>query len=201
MLRPSSPRLPLLQDVDPGSELGQLLGLTMARDGQPLNIFAVLAHHPRLLKRFNLLGGLLINKGELPAREREIAILRVGWNARAEYEFGQHTLIGAEAGLTSEEISAIGSDECLEVHDWTDGDRDLIVMADELCADDCVSDLTFARLRQRWTEAELVELVMCVGFYRMVSGFLNTMGVPLDDGVPGWPQSTEGAKALDDSLD
>lgn len=186
-MRPSSPRLPLLKDVDPDSELGQLLDLTLSRHGEPLNIFAVLAHNPKLMKRFNLLGGLLINKGLLPPREREIVILRIGWNAQSEYEFGQHILIGREAGLTDDEIDALGSDTCLEDHPWADEDRDLVVMADELCADDCVSDLTFARLRQRWNEAELVELVICAGFYRMVSGFLNTMGVPLDDGVSGWP--------------
>lgn len=102
-----------------------------------MNIFTMLGHHPKLLKRFNLMGGFLLTG--------------------------------------------------LDDHDWSDDDRDLIVMADELCADDCVSDITFARLRQRWSEAELVELVICAGFYRLVSGFLNTMGVPLDEGVPGWP--------------
>ena len=35
--------------------------------------------------------------------------------------------------------------------------------------------------------AELIELVIVAGFYRMVSGFLNTMGVELDPGVPSWP--------------
>jgi 4-carboxymuconolactone decarboxylase len=42
-------------------------------------------------------------------------------------------------------------------------------------------------LQADWTEAELLELVMVAGMYRMVSGFLNTMGVQLDEGVPGWP--------------
>ena len=50
-----------------------------------------------------------------------------------------------------------------------------------------MGDATWAALRGRWNEAELVELVAMAGFYRMVSGFLNTMGVPLDDGVPPWP--------------
>jgi alkylhydroperoxidase family enzyme len=61
-------------------------------------------------------------------------------------------------------------------------------MADELCEDDCVGDDTFAALAERWNEAELVELIVCAGFYRMVSGLLNSFGVPLDDGVPGWPE-------------
>ncbi|MEZ5229575.1 MAG: carboxymuconolactone decarboxylase family protein [Acidimicrobiales bacterium] len=59
------------------------------------------------MKRFNLLGGFLLNKGLIPAREREIVILRVGWNAQAVYEFGQHTLIGKQTGLTDDEIAAI----------------------------------------------------------------------------------------------
>ena len=179
-----------LSDLDPESELATLLGSSMANaDGQPLNIFAVLAHHPKLLKRFNLFGGFLLNKGLIPPREREIVILRVGWNAGAVYEFGQHTLIGTEAGLTAEEIAALASPSCLDDHPWDDPDRDLIRMADELCDDDCVSEITFARLAHRWDEAQLVELVICAGFYRLVSGFLNTMAVPLDRGVPGWPTS------------
>ncbi len=190
--RPAAPRIPLVTEVDPDSELGEILGKSMTSDGEPLNIFGALAHHPKLFKRFNLMGGFLLNKGLLPAREREIVILRVGWNARAMYEFGQHTIIGRNAGLTDEEIEALATDDPDlrggdRGHRWSDADRDLIALADELCADDCVTDKTFARLSARWNEAELVELVVCAGFYRLVSGFLNTMGVPLDPGVPGFP--------------
>lgn len=185
----SHPRLPLvdLASLEPGSELEQMLSAALSHDGRPFNIFAVLAHHPKLMKRFNLFGGFLLNKGLVPDREREIVILRVGSNTGSVYEFGQHTIIGAQAGLTGEEITALASPSCLDDHPWADPDRDLIRMADELCADDYVSQLTFARLAHHWNEAQLVELVLCAGFYRMVSGFLNTMEVPLDDGIPGWP--------------
>jgi alkylhydroperoxidase family enzyme len=60
-------------------------------------------------------------------------------------------------------------------------------MADELAADDCVSDATWNALATRWSDAELVELLVVAGFYRLVSGFLNSAGVQLDDGVPGFP--------------
>jgi alkylhydroperoxidase family enzyme len=62
-------------------------------------------------------------------------------------------------------------------------------MADDLSADDCVSDATWATLATRWSDAELVELLVVAGFYRLVSGFLNSAGVQLDDGVPGFPGS------------
>ena len=63
----------------------------------------------------------------------------------------------------------------------------LIALADDLHAADCVSNGTWLALSDRWSEAELVELLIVAGFYRLVSGFLNSAGVQLDDGVPGFP--------------
>ncbi len=180
--RPTSPRIHPVQD--PGDEVAKILDQTMSLNGEPLNIFSTMAHHPWLLKKFLSLGGQLLNRGTVPDREREIVILRVGWNCQAEYEFGQHISIGLEAGLTQEEISGLTG----KAHNWSDGDAILIKMADELCADHCVSDPTYALLAQRWDETALIELVICGGFYQMVSGFLNTFGVVRDQGVPGFPQ-------------
>lgn len=181
--RPSQPRIAARTDSTP--ELDEILAGGLQIDGRPLNIFGVLAHHPKLLKRFNLLGGFLLNKGLVPERERELVILRVGWNARAEYEFGQHTVIGLRCGLSAAEIAALTNDPA--EHDWSDDDRALIALADDLAADDCVSDATWIALSRRWADDELVELLIVAGFYRMVSGFLNSTGVQLDDGVPGFP--------------
>lgn len=184
--RPAAPRIPPL-DLEPleGTELADALAKTAVRSGELLNIFRTLAHQPALLKRFNVLGGAFLAKGVLPARERELVILRVGWNCRSVYEFGQHTLIGREAGLTDEEIAALATTRA--AGPWSTEDEALIALADEICADDCASAVTFAALRRRWNDAELVELVALVGFYRMVSGFLNTMGVEPEEGLPGWP--------------
>jgi alkylhydroperoxidase family enzyme len=114
-------------------------------------------------------------------------ILRVGWNCQSVYEFGQHTLIGQRVGLSLKEIDALTKD--VSQHDWNNRDRLLIEMSDELCSDDCVSALTWDELSTHWNEAELVELVMVAGMYRLVSGFLNTMGVELDADTPGWPEA------------
>ena len=187
--RPSQPRIAPIDMGQVDGELAETLAGGLLIDGRPLNIFGVLAHHPKLLKRFNLLGGFLLNKGLIPEREREIVILRIGWNARARYEFGQHTLIGRRCGLTDAEIVALTLPAA--DHDWSDDDRALIALADELDDDDCVGDATWQRLANRWGDAELVELLVLAGFYRMVSGFLNSAGVQLDDGVPGFPERTD----------
>ncbi len=185
--RPTEPRIAPVDlaadDVDP--ELAQLLSSVLTSDGTPLNVFGTLGQHPKLLKRFNLLAGFLLNKGILPPREREVVILRIGWNAQAKYEFGQHTVIGKRVGLTDTEIAALT--KAPDAHAWSSDDAALIALCDELAEDDCVSDETWARLAQRWSDAELVELLVVAGMYRLVSGFLNSAGVQLENGVPGFP--------------
>jgi 4-carboxymuconolactone decarboxylase len=184
-LRPASPRIAPLVDLT--EELQTIMGGGInSPAGTPLNIFGTIAYHPKLLKRFMNFAGLFLNKGLLPAREREIVILRVGWNCQSVYEFGQHTVIGQRVGLSMTEMAALTKES--STHKWSDRDVALIAMSDELCADNCVSDATWKSLTTYWKEDELIELVMVAGTYRLVSGFLNTMGVELDAGTPGWPE-------------
>jgi len=184
-LRPASPRIAPLVDLT--EELQTIMGGGInSPAGTPLNIFGTIAHHPKLLKRFMNFAGLFLNKGLLPAREREIVILRVGWNCQSVYEFGQHTVIGQRDGLSLSEIGALTKKP--NEFNWSERDSALIAMSDELCTDDCVSEATWKFLTTHWKENELIELVMVAGTYRLVSGFLNTMGVELDVDTPGWPE-------------
>ncbi len=179
--RPTSPRIAPV--TDPSPEVREAMSNRISEE--PANIFKTLAHAPKVLKRFNQLGGTLLFRGTVPDREREIVILRVGSNCRSVYEFGQHTIIGRNSGITDDEIFLLTRP--VDEGAWNDDDRALIALADDLCADDCVSDATWAALTARWNDEQLVELVVCAGFYRMVSGFLNSAGVQLDPGVPSWP--------------
>ena len=183
-MRPDKPRLTPVWPLS--VELQEIMkGGINNPAGRPLNIFATMAHNPRLLKRFMPFGGYFLNKGTVPAREREIVILRVGHNTGSVYEFGQHTVIGLREGLTEPEIAALVREP--DDHGWTRKERTLIDMADEICAHDCVGERTWSALRDDWDDAQLCELVFLAGEYRMVAGFLNTMGVQLDERTPGWP--------------
>lgn len=189
MPRPDRPSAPRLHPVtNPTAEQSQVLDAAGTRPGRdPLNIFSTMVHNRRVANRAVLLGGAFLGRGTIPGREREIVVLRVGHNASAVYEFGQHVVIGRREGLLDEEIADLARDEL--TRDWSAPDRALIAMADELCADDCVGDATWAALAERYTEEQLVELVVLAGYYRMISGFLNSAGVQLDEGVPGWPDT------------
>lgn len=152
--------------------------------GGDMNIFTTLARHPKLLKRWAAFGGTLLAGGELPAREREILVLRTGANCRSEYEWGQHVRIGKDAGLTDDEIRRIFDGPAAG---WDEDDRVLIVAADELHTDARLSDPTWAALAKRYNDKQLIELLMIVGQYHLVSFTLNSLGVEREPGVEGFP--------------
>jgi alkylhydroperoxidase family enzyme len=178
----AEPRIPPLPPDERDERTAELLNGLMG--GGDMNIFTTLARHPKLLKRWAAFGGTLLAGGDLPAREREILILRTGANCRSEYEWGQHVRIGKDAGLTDDEIRRVfdGADA-----GWGDDDRALIVAADELHRDSRISDDTWAALRARYSDKQLIELLMVVGQYHLVSFTLNSLGVQREAGVEGFP--------------
>ena len=156
-------------------------GLTSS-DGRPLNIFGTLAHHPDLLKRWLVFAGHVLSKNSIPAREREILILRTGWNCRSRYEWGQHVLIGRQSGLTDDEMARIKvgwSDSA-----WSPTDRVLLRAADELHQSQSLSDEVWAGLSSAFAPEQMLDIIATVGNYHVVAMFLNSTRVPLDQGVP-----------------
>jgi 4-carboxymuconolactone decarboxylase len=154
-------------------------------DAPMLNIFATLGKNEPLAKGFYRLGGHLLQGGALPERERELVILRAGWRSGSEYEFGQHTAIGQTAGLTMDEIRRVA--DCGS-GSWGADDQALVNLVDELCDENVVSETTWRTVSSRFNDSQMLELLVLTGFYRLVSGLLNSVGVALEPNTAGWPE-------------
>ena len=145
-----------------------------------LNIFKTMAHTPKALKRFNVWGGYILGRGtSLGPRDRELLILRTGWQCRSGYEWVQHSRIGLQSGLTRQEIDAIKLGP--EAPGWTPVEAAMLRAVDELVADKFVTDATWAALGPL-SEAQRMDLVYTVAQYTQVSMILNSFGVQLDEG-------------------
>jgi 4-carboxymuconolactone decarboxylase len=153
--------------------------------GRVLNIFRTLAHHPKLLKRWLVFGNHILFKATITPRERELLILRTGWNCRAEYEWGQHVLIGKQFGITDEEIERITRGP--DAPGWDPFEATLLRAADELHSDSRIGDATWQALNARFNTQQIIDVIFTVGQYTMVSMALNSLGVQLDEGIPGFP--------------
>jgi alkylhydroperoxidase family enzyme len=149
-----------------------------AKRDQLYNIYTTLGRVPEALKAFVAWGGFVLGKSSLPERERELLILRVGWNCRSGYEWAQHARIGRSAGLTKEELTGIKRGP--DWPDWSEDDRLLLRAADELGQSQFVSDATWKALAVRFEERQLMDVVFVVAQYTQVCMILNTFGVQLD---------------------
>lgn len=175
--------------ADPDAEQAAALAKALPRaDGSPLNVFATLAHAPRLLRRVNALGGYFAVHGRTSARDRELVVLRVAGRTGSAYEAAHHRAIGAAAGLTPAEVgAALGGDEAAPdgapqpaAHPWAPADAALLRATDELVAERTVSDATWAELSATRDTAELLELLVLAGFYAMLAGVIDAAGIALD---------------------
>ena len=178
------PRIPPLPASERDEQAQELLGGVGGLTGPASNIFDTLVRHPGLFRKWMPFGGKLLT-GKLPPRDRELLILRTGWNCRSDYEWGQHVLIGRSVGLNDDEIARIVQGPGAG---WEEFERVLLTAADELHERSRISDGTWAALADRYDEKQLIELVMLVGHYHMVAFTLNTLGVEREEGVPALPE-------------
>jgi 4-carboxymuconolactone decarboxylase len=138
-------------------------------DQEPLALFRTLAHHEQLLSRFRQLGSTLLGRGLLPASDRETVIHRTTARCGAEYEWGVHAVVfaaplGLDAGWLQATWAGRSDDPA-----FSDRQRLLVDMCDELHDTATLTDKTWSALRAAYSDEELVELVCLAGFYHLVS--------------------------------
>jgi 4-carboxymuconolactone decarboxylase len=177
---PTSPRIPPLAPEDQDDQARELLSQVGGEARGTMNIFTTLVRHPGLFRRWMPFGGKLL-AGKLPARDRELLILRTGWNCHADYEWAQHVVIARRAGIGDDEIARVK--EGPDAAGWEPFDATLVRAADELHGDSVLSDATWAALVERYDERQLIEVPMLVGHYHMVAYALNSLGVQVEPGV------------------
>ena len=142
------------------------------------NLFMTMVNHPQLTKAFFAFGGHLLVHSTLPPRLREIVTLRVAWRYKAEYEWYQHVSMGKRIGLTDEEIEATKQD--IEAGIWSEADRCVLRVADQLCEQSKIDDATWGALNQFLGRREIMDLVFTIGNYVMLAWALAAFGVEVE---------------------
>src|SRR6185295_6134969 len=140
------------------------------------NIYKTLAHHVDLYNRWSPLGRFILDGSSLPPREREMVMLRMGWLCQSEYEWAQHARIAKGApGLTNADVHRIA--EGPGAAGWSDFERTLLTMVDEMRYETMISDSTWAALHAKYTDNQIIEAMYTASQYELVSMALNSLGV------------------------
>jgi AhpD family alkylhydroperoxidase len=167
-------RLPYVDPASASPEVREALEVL-----PPLNIFRTVAHADTAVRPLLRLGGAILGQGELDPRRRELAILRTAAVTGAEYEWIQHESIARGVGASDEQIAAVKAGD-LEGEAFDDDDRLVLRCTDELLRNDAIGEATFASARERLSDREILELILAVGYYRMLAGVMNSVAIDLD---------------------
>lgn len=157
-------------------------GVICAMGGKKkLNIFRMIANSENAAPEVLELGKKLSVGSTLDHVIREIVILRVGHLSQAAYEIKQHTAVAKRVGLSDELIAAIGEYPESEFP-FTEEQRGFLDFTDAVVEETSPSDELFDFAAQRLTNSQLVELVLLIGFYMLVSRVMNTFDIDLETG-------------------
>lgn len=118
--------------------------------------------------------------GRLSNRLRELVILRVGWQCRCRYEWGQHVEVALEAGVSDDEIVEVTRDSPQFADQLT---TDVIRACDEILQVGLMRDDTWRAVDSALSASQMLELMVLVGHYRMLAAVLVNAGIPLEDGI------------------
>ena len=146
-----------------------------------LNVFRTFARHPDLMRPWLAFGGYLLLASTLEPRLRELVVLRVGWQCRSPYEWGQHVIIGRKSGVLDSELQRVtlGPD----AEGWSAAEAAALRATDELINRHTLSDATWAELTSHFTTKQILDLLFLVGQYQLVASALNALRIERDDGL------------------
>jgi len=146
---------------------------------RPLNIFRMLPHAATAAPGFLALGNALLAQGELDAGLRELVIVRVGLLSHAAYEVHQHKQIARRVGVTEGKIAAL--DEGPEAGAFDEKEKAVLRFTDAVVREVKAPEALFAAVATHLSHRELCELLLTIGFYMMVSRFLENLEVDIEE--------------------
>jgi alkylhydroperoxidase family enzyme len=191
----TGPRLPPLPAGEWDHRLTRVLESSPGGTDEPMHIFTTLGRaNPELFRRWLGFGGALL-AGHLPGRLRELVILRTAARFGGRYEWAQHIGLAEAQGISLAEIAALGDDGSgLDTLAWAPLERAALRAVDETADEGAVADATWAALAELLPESELIELLMLIAHYLMLTTVLGSLRIELEPRaealarlVPGGP--------------
>lgn len=155
----------------------RLLGV--ATGAAPPNLFTTLARHRKLFRPWLRFAGKLMPGGTLARTDTELVILRVAASMDCAYEWRHHERLGAEAGLSAEDIQLVARTGHTDL--WDPRRAALLRAVDELGHIGVIGDPTWDTLLSYYTESDLIELCLLVGHYEMLAKTINTLRIQPDE--------------------
>ena len=168
-------RLPL---IDPEATSGDIRA-SFDRMPVKLNIFRMMAHAEANMIPAMRLGNSILHKQKLSAVNRELLILQAAQLEGGGYEWRQHVPIALGVGVTQAQIDAVERGDYGDAS-LNEAERALLVFGREVVEKVRVQDAVFAGVRKHFSDQEIVETIVALGFYMMMARLTEATETDLD---------------------
>lgn len=145
-----------------------------------LNIFRMMAHAPNSLRPLLRLGASILSAQQLDPELREYAILMAARSYGGRYEWLQHVPIAEACGASPEQIAAIENDQ-LTADCFCAKQQAFLAFVDESARKVRCEDATFATMKKHFSDREIVETIVTIGFYQMLARLTECTDTELDE--------------------
>ncbi|MFI9504005.1 carboxymuconolactone decarboxylase family protein [Nocardia sp. NPDC052566] len=136
---------------------------------------------PRMMRHYLPFALKLVLGSHLSRRDTELATLRITWNSGIRYEWLYHAHFSRISGVDVPTVERVAIGPAAP--EWRDRERALLTAVDELHADRFITDGTWARLREHYTDRKLAALCLLVGHYDMIGMLFRSYGVEPEPGI------------------
>ncbi len=156
-------------------------------EGDGLRVSRTFLRHPAMVEARNRNPRYVLDpeRSRLTPHDRELLILRTGWNAGSVYEWAKH--VGSVGRARDHGLDPVWIAQGLDQPGWNANERALIDAANEMFRDSMIADATWADLSSRYDTHQMMSIALTAARYRMVSMALNAFGVqprPDDERFP-----------------
>jgi len=156
-----------------------MLGSSFPENSPSSNAFRMLAHSPSIGSAVLRVAHAILTDTDLEPGLRELITLRVADRCNGRYVWVQHAAIARSVGVSDLMIAALERGEAL-VGLLGDRGRTAFALADEL-VDSCRStDATLESVLDVFSPREVLELLLLIGYYRMMCVLMTTLDVEVD---------------------
>jgi alkylhydroperoxidase family enzyme len=145
-----------------------------------LNIFRMMAHASTSFRPLMQLGSSILSAQQLDPELREYAILLGVKAYNGRYEWIQHVPIAEACGATKAQLEAIEKGD-LKSPVFDVKEQAFLAFVEESAREVRCSDPTFAAMKLHFTDREIVETILTIGFYQMLARLTECTDTALDE--------------------
>jgi 4-carboxymuconolactone decarboxylase len=174
-----SPRIAMVED--PGAPGDEVFSRLLA-SGRPIpNLYKVLANAPVILKSWVDFAWPLRNASAQRGL-RELAVAYLAIRRDSQYVRTHHSRYARRHGVSSEQIEALTPGGWDSAADFSDHQRLVLSLVDDVVRDGAATAVTVASLQEQLGRQQTVELVVTVAFYEAVCVVNRSFDIPVEPG-------------------